>query len=251
METRKKLNQGTLRAGEKPFGIFPAMKNRLFWSFLLCLIPASQACRFQNPYPDAPGVLFIRQQICDLGDFKKGFFRPENSLKARGFLAYSFHRDLRDPGAYILAFKCADLRKAVEFIQSSNFITACVGAGRGLPLMWGGVGEKGDPGQNFAQTPGGLVVARYEVRDYGSWKKAWDAGKNGNPGLPGGGKITGIGCRYRLAGSPGVVIVAREVADIIQAPDFMASREVKNAMEAAGVLRQDLWFGTNLEEGTF
>ena len=227
------------------------MKKFYFWPCLLCLILAAPACRYQSPYPDAPGVLFIRQQICDLGDFKKGFFRAENSLKARGFRAYSFHRDIQDPGDYILTFRCADLRKAVEFIQTSNFITACVGAGRDLPLLWAGVEEAGNPGRNFAQKPGGLVVARFEVRDYGLWKKSWEEGQAGNQGLSGGGTKTAPYGLYRLDSSPGVVIVAYELPVMNQARDFTASIAAKNTMDAAGVTHMDFWIGTNLEEGSF
>ncbi len=236
METRKKFRKGA----------WGALEKFCFWPWLLCLALAAPACRFQNPYPDAPGVLFIRQQICDLGDFKKGFFRPENGLKGRGFLAYSFHRDWRDPGTYILTFRCADLRKAAEFIQTSNFITACVGAGKDLPLMWAGTEEDGHSGQNFAQKPGGLVVARYEVKNYGLWKKSWEAGQAGNRGLPGSRAKNAPYGLYR-GGSPGVVIAAYELPDMNQAREFMASKAAKDA----GVAHMDFWIGTNLEGGTF
>ncbi len=202
-----------------------------FFFFLLAL----PACRFQTLYPEAPGVLFIRQQICDINDFKKGFFRPENALKDHGLTAYRFFRDPKDPKTYILEFQCSSLKKAAAFLQSSNFLTACVGAGLGLPLMWGGVEAEGTSNSSRGD---GLVLVRYEVRDYDVWKKAWDADLKGK---------TGNGRLYRLQGNPEAVIVAQQVPDILQVPSAPNSQ----TLEAAGVIHKDLWSGSYLERGNF
>ena len=208
--------------------------------FFLPLLWAIPACRLQNPYPETPGTLFIRQQICDIDDFKKSFFRPQNDLKGHGFRAYSFLRDPKDPKTYILAFSCANLRKGVDFVRSSNFLTACIGSGMGLPLMWAGVRGPEGPDPNLAQRTGGMVVARYEVKDFEAWKRIWDA--ETDPGLTGNGTSL-----YRLDGNPQVVILTRQVPDITQAPTSMDSQSLKTA----GVTRQGLWLGTHLEAGTF
>lgn len=102
---------------------------------LLCtglglLLLAAPACRSPRAFPQTPGILLVRQQVCDLGDFKKGFFAPANHLKAQGFLSYRFYRDLGDPKTYILAFQCADLEKAMDLMKSSHFTFYCVGAGQ-------------------------------------------------------------------------------------------------------------------------
>jgi hypothetical protein len=204
---------------------------RIYLFFLLLALPA---CRLQNPYPDAPGTLFIRQQICDLDDFKKSFYRPQNDLRGHGFLAYRFLRDPKDPKTYILAFQCSDLNKGVRFIQSSNFLTACIGSGMGLPLMWAGVKVEDRPYRNLPQMSGGMVVERYEVKDYGAWKKHWDADTHPDAGL------------YHLPGNPEVVIGTREVADVTQAEPV-----APDAREIPGVTHRDLWLGSSLEEGTF
>ncbi len=220
------------------------MKSFFLSSCFLFLVLGIPACRLQSPYPEAPGTLFIRQQICDIDDFKKSFFLPQNDLKGHGFQAYSFLRDTEDPKTYILAFSCADLRKGVAFVQSSNFIAACVGAGTGMPLMWAGApwGDRPDP--NLAQKTGGMVVTRYEVKNFGAWKKSWDAPKG--PGRPGCGSSL-----YHLKENPGVVIETREIPDVTQAPDLRESQADKDALNAAGVTHRDLWFGTHLEDGTF
>ena len=201
---------------------------------LLGLFLAAPACRTQNPYPAAPGTLFIRQQICDLGDFKAGFFRPSNALKAHGFRAYRFYRDRHDPKTYLLAFTCANLQEAVGFLQNSNFTFSCVGAGLGLPLMWAGVPIQGSKDPNWDGYPDlkGFLVTRLDVGDYESWKKGWDAeGERG----------TGIRL-YRLESRPHVVIETQEVPDILKVTEPPLSGDATY---------RETWLGTYLEGGIF
>jgi hypothetical protein len=192
---------------------------------------ALPACRDQSPYPETPGTLFIHQQICGLDDFKSRFFTLQNGLKGHGFLSYRLYRDPKDPKAYILVFPCSNLREAVEFLQSPNFFVACVGAGMGMPLMWAGVEDA--PSAAPSRKPGALVVGRYE-----GGKGDWSA-------------LRGEGTLYHMAGHPEEVILAREVPDLLNNTGFMDSREVKKALDAAGVKRLDLWIGTWLESGNF
>jgi hypothetical protein len=208
------------------------MKTIPLWTYFLFLLLSLPACGLQKSYPQAPGTLFIRQQICDLDDFKKSFFRPQNDLKGHGFQGYRFLRDPKDPKTYILAFQCSNLDQGVRFIQSSNFLTACIGSGMGLPLMWAGVEVQGRPYTNLAQMSGGMQLARYEVTDDKAWKRNWDSEtKAGATGL------------YLLPGNPEAVIVTWEVPDITQTPPLDSQAE-KGA-------HRDLWLGSNLEEGTF
>ncbi len=195
----------------------------------LCLALSVVSCRVQITYPHAPGTLFIRQQICDLNDFKSGFFKRENDLRGHGFMAYSFHRDPIDPKTYILSFKCGDLEKAVEFIRSSNFYFSCVGAGLGQPLFWAGTDVVGLPYPKLTPLAGGIALARYEVRDYDTWKRGWDVEYGGNRGRPkteGGPQTLSL---HRLEGRPEAVIVVYEVTDIPQARAFLDSEAEKNA----------------------
>jgi len=206
--------------------------KKFYWLCCLAFFLGATGCGLQSPYPDEPGTIFIRQQVCDLSDFKTHFFKPENNLKDRGFLAYHFYRDPGDPKTYLMIFECADLKKAVEFIQSSNFIVACVGAGLGSPVMW--VGEEASPSFHSAVGKDGLAVMRYEMKDYGIWKKKWD--ESGQAGR-----------LYRLSEKPGVVIVTREVKDLAQVRDELESQSSKDELQAAGVTRQDFWLGSYLE----
>lgn len=227
------------------------VKKLLNWTCFLSLALAGISCRVQVTYPHDPGTLFIRQQICDLNDFKTGFFKRGNDLKGHGFLAYSFHRDPQDPKTYILSFKCQDLERAVEFIRSSNFYFSCVGAGLGQPLLWAGLDVVSLPYPKLTPLAGGIAVARYEIRDFEAWKRGWDAeygGYSDRPKPEGGPQALSF---HRLKGKPEAVIVVYEAPDIHKARAFLESGAERNAMETTGVTRRVLWFGTNLEEGIF
>jgi len=206
------------------------MKN-FRWFGCLAFFLGAAGCGLQSPYPDAPGTIFIRQQVCDLTDFKIRFFKPENNLKDRGFLAYRFYRDPGDPKTYLMVFECADLKKALEFIQSSNFMVACVGAGLGSSVMW--AGEEVNPPGNTSLGKDDLVVARYEVKNEGDWKKL------------------GEGRWYRLSNSPRMAIVVREVKDLFQVRYGLESPNLKDKLTADGVIHRDVWLGSYLEAGNW
>ncbi len=219
------------------------MKGLRCFIALTC-VAAAVGCKPPGPPPSAvQGTIFIRQQVCDIDDFKKAFLKP-GLLKSQGFTAYGISRDLQDPKTYILAFQCSDLEKAVDYIRSSSFHIACVGAGLGLPLMWAGVDVKLGRGTPAKSTGGGLVVVRYEFRDYGAWEKSFEADNRwifhaGNESL------------YRLSGNPDSVIVAYETPDPRAILDQLDSHDFQNAQEASGVIRRETWSGITLEKGTF
>lgn len=107
--------------------------------------------------------------------------------------------------------------------------------------MWAGVDVVGRTYANRYPMTGGIVIERNEVKDYDFWKKWFDSA-NG---------LTRNYSIHYLKGMPGVVIVAQEVPDVFAARTSMNSDEVKNASEAAGVTKQNVWYGVNLEEGSF
>jgi hypothetical protein len=202
------------------------MKNILL---ALCLI--LPACRTQSPLPDTPGVLFIRQQICDLADFKTRFFTRANHLPDRGFQAYRIYRDPQNPQFYLLVFTCGDLGKAAGFIPSSNFSLACVGAGLGAGDLWAGLPEAGSPPDNVTGREG-LALAMIQAEEEGAWKHRDGQGAWRSETW------------YRLPARPRKVLVARAVVDMNRARDLMEPRDTP------GAARSEVWFGTFLEGGT-
>ena len=195
-----------------------------------------------------PGTLFIRQQICDVNDFKRSFLVP-TQLKAQSFLAYSLHRDLKDPKTYILTLKCSNLRKAISYIQTSDFHVTCVGAGLGIPVIWAGLDVRDRKYGNNPKMKGGIVIAHNAVKDYPFWQKCFDA-EGGHHHADRGYTPSNYSIHY-MPGNPEVAIVVHEASDVTKAPAFMTSPAMKGVMDSTGVTAIDIWYGVNLEEGIF
>jgi hypothetical protein len=209
---------------------------------LLVLLVSVLSCQWGGiRYPETPGTIFIRQQICDIDFFKQKFLlNPRNHLKDKGFTAYSLHRDLTDPKTYLIILRCQNLKKGVDFIQSAGLHAICVGAGLGLPLLWAGEDVKPREYENRPQMTGGIVIIRNQFKDGINGKSLADAeGKGGQEGL------------YRLLGNPGLLIVTDEFYDAAQIPNFVDSANLNGGVGAAGIIKREIWSGINLEEGLF
>jgi hypothetical protein len=48
-----------------------------------------------------------------------------------------------------------------------------------------------------------------------------------------------------------VAIVVHEASDVSKAPQFMTSDHMNGEMESTGVVGLEIWYGINIEEGTF
>ena len=83
-----------------------------------------------------------------------------------------------------------------------------------------------------------LVIIRHKVKDFASWKQAYDAHEGAR--VAGGvtkGRVT------RSADDPSEVVLVFEVADLAKAKAFCASDDLKKAMQGAGVVdKPDLYF---------
>ncbi|MBV9355387.1 MAG: DUF1330 domain-containing protein [Chloroflexi bacterium] len=75
-----------------------------------------------------------------------------------------------------------------------------------------------------------LAVVRHRVRDYAAWRKVYDEFA---PAQQAGG-VTAQSV-YQVAGDPNEVLVLHEFPDRASADAFMASSELRQAMERAGV----------------
>lgn len=82
------------------------------------------------------------------------------------------------------------------------------------------------------------IIVRHKVKDYDAWKAVFDdhtptrreAGSKG-------------GTVYRLTGDPSEVMIVLEWSDLRSAEEFIATKDLKETMERAGVIDEpDVWF---------
>ncbi len=197
---------------------------------------------------DSPGNIFIHQRAASLELYKKAFLSQEEKLKANGIEAYSLHRDLKDHYAFILTLKCSDLQKGVSFIRSPEYMAAMDKAWAKIPMIWYGLDTNERKYTNQPQMTGGIVIAINQVRDYAFWLKCFKSESHNHPGRKYKNSDYSI---HHLPGNPEVAIVVHEASDVSKAPTFMISDPMNGEMEATGVVGLEIWYGINIEEGTF
>jgi len=79
----------------------------------------------------------------------------------------------------------------------------------------------------------GLVIVRHKVKDFATWKKAFDAHAGAQ-------KASGLTNPrvYRSADDGNETVVLFDAADMSKAKAFGASPDLKSTMQAAGVIDQ-------------
>ncbi len=200
---------------------------------------------------NSPGTVFVREKVKELKIFREVFQEQKSNLKSHGFSAYSLHQDLKDPMIVILTMKCSNMARGVDFVRSPEYMAAFEKAGARIPQVWCGVDVTERHYSDQPQMKGGIVIARNEVRDFGFWKTCFykeDGGKHNHPGRKY--KNSNYSIHY-LAGAPDVAIVVHEASDVSKAPVFMDSDPMVGEMESTGVVGLEIWYGKNLEEGSF
>ncbi len=81
------------------------------------------------------------------------------------------------------------------------------------------------------------MFIRHSVNDYGAWREGYDAFEEHRPGF----KVKGHGV-YQLVGNPNDVTVFHDFETAEDAETLASSRELREAMEGAGVQGQpDIW----------
>ncbi len=220
------------------------MKKLFICSFLV-FVGTLQVCASSL---NSPGNVFIRQKAGDLKSFQQAFLGQKDRLKANGFSAYSLHQDLNDPKIFILTLKCSDLDRGVSFVRSPEFMSAMDKAGARIPMVWYGLDTDERKYTNQPKMSGGIVIAINQVRDYDFWLKCFKSESHKHPNRKYENSNYSI---HHLPGSPAVAIVVHEASDVSKAPSFMISDPMNGEMEATGVVGLEIWYGTNIEEGTF
>jgi hypothetical protein len=223
------------------------LKRSLLW-VLIVIVGFSISCKSDNNTLKGPGTVFIHQRAASLQLYRKAFMKQAQNLKANGIEAYSLHRDLKDPYAYILTLKCSNLQKGVSFIRSPEYMSAMDKAWAKIPMIWYGLDTQERKYTNQPKMTGGIVIAINQVRDYDFWLKCFRSETHHHPGRKYKNSNYSI---HHLPGDPAVAIVVHEASDVSKAPSFMISDPLNGEMEATGVIGLEIWYGINIEEGTF
>ncbi len=91
------------------------------------------------------------------------------------------------------------------------------------------------------------LFIRHRVADFGKWKQAFDEHETIRWEFG----ITSHSV-HRDADDPNIVIVAGRTPDVAHAREFIASRDLRSAMDQAGVIGPaEIWVAEDVEDGAY
>jgi hypothetical protein len=240
-----------------------APKRFIAWAgmILLLAVPLGWAADSPAPSSDSPGNIFIRQKADDAKTFQAAFKGLRKEFKANGFSAYSLHGDLKNPGLLILTLKCSNLEKGLTFLKSADYMTTIKKVGVKGMSVWSGADINALTYKKMPKKPAGIVIARNQLRSYDYWFAFYNAehdtthgGKNAHKGEHYHAERPYKSSNYSIhrgLGKPDSAVVVHEASDVSKAPAFMTAPPMKIMAKPAGITQLDVWYGYNLDEGTF
>lgn len=238
-------------------------KLLLVWAGLGLFLAVQSCFAASTPPPpaDSQGTLFIREKPADVKTFQTAFQNLRADFKANGFLAYSLHTDLQDPSFIILTLQCSNLAKGLAFLKTDVYKTAMKTTGVKDAVVWSGADITPRVYGDLPPKPAGVVIARNDLKSYDYWKAVFDAEHNPAHGGKNPNKEEGYHEKrdytashysiHRGLEKNDVAYVMHEASDVSKAPEFMTSAPMKAMQEPLGIKRFTVWYGVNLEQGTF
>jgi hypothetical protein len=228
---------------------------------LFLAVPLVWAADSPAPSPDSPGNIFIRQKAGDAKAFQAAIKNLRKEFKANGFSAFSLHQDLKNPGLLILTLKCSSLENGLAFIKSKDYQDTVKKAGVKGMTVWSGADVNARTYKKMAKKPAGIVIAFNQLRSYDYWFAFYNAehdtkhgGENKNEGehyhaeRP---YKAGNYSIHRGLGKPDSVVVVHEASDVSKAPAFMTAPPMEIMKKPSGITGFEVWYGYNLDQGTF
>jgi hypothetical protein len=96
------------------------------------------------------------------------------------------------------------------------------------------------------------VIVRHPVKDFAFWLEGFKHASGGTHHHPNRGYKPSNRSVHRVPGKPEAALVVHEASDVRKAPAFMETKNMRDRMEAGGVLgTPEIWYGIDLEEGLF
>ena len=177
---------------------------------------------------DAAGVqLIVRHQVSDYAAWRKVYNSFAATQKKLGVTAQSVYQSTDDPHDITVLHSFATLDQAKAFAASEELKSAMQKAGvMGMPTIWftrEAPDASGKPGKV-------RLFVHHTVANYSDWRKGY------NDFQPTARKM-GVTSQavYWSVGNANDVIVFHDFASVDKAKAFVASSELKSAMQSAGV----------------
>ncbi len=243
--------------------LFIKKTHLTLWLGLVFLFLSGKVLSANSPPPhaDSQGTIFIHEKISDEKTFETTFKGLAEAFKRNGFSAYSLHADLQDPSYVIVTLQCSNLKNGLSFLETPAYQSAMKSTGVKNATVWSGADITPRVYGDLPPKPAGIVIARNDLKSYDYWKAVFDAEHNPAHGGNNPNKEAGYHEKrdykashysiHRGTGKSDVAYVVHEASDVSKAPEFMTSAPMKAMKGPLGITHFTVWYGVNLEQGSF
>jgi hypothetical protein len=183
------------------------------------------------PAPVAAGpvmIMTITHKVANYAKWKSAYDEHDSNRLSYGLHNYVICRGVDDSNMVMVALRMDDVNKAKEMGSSKELMERMKKAGVSKPSM-----EYTETVMNdttaIQQTV--RVMVKHKVKDWASWKKAFDSHKQTRMDAGLTDRVIG-----HAVGDDHSVFIVFAVADIAKAKAFMQSKDLKDKMTEAGVV---------------
>ena len=181
----------------------------------------------QSELPAAAVV--ISHDVEDFGAWKRAFDRHAAARKGAGIVAAHVNQDADNPNHLSVYLAGSDRARLTAFLGNLDTMAIMRDAGVTGPPLIVDITPVEDLTRKDRPLPG--LIVRHEVRDYGAWKTAFDG--HG----PARAKAGVIGHAVnRSVRNPNVVVIYLQAESLDALRAFAGSADLRQVMQAAGVV---------------
>lgn len=184
----------------------------------------------QKTEPVKPGnLMLITHKVANYAKWKMAYDAHDSVRRSYGLHNYLLTRGVEDTNRVMVALWMDDAAKAKEFVAMPNLKDAMKKGGvLGVPTFGYIDVQMYDTVTTNASST--RMMLSHKVKDYDTWKKEFDSHKQARMDAGLADRLLG----YEVGDNKTVTIVFA-VSDLKKARDFLASKDLKDKMTAAGV----------------
>ena len=173
-------------------------------------------------------VMAITHEVANYAKWKSAYDAHDSGRLSHGLHNYVICRGVEDSNMVMVALRMDDVNKAKELGGSKELMENMKKAGASKPSIEYTETVMNDTAA-IQQTV--RVMVRHKVKDWDTWKKAFDSHKQTRMDAGLTDRVIG-----HLVGDDHSVFVVFAVADMAKAKAFMDSKDLKDKMNEAGVV---------------
>jgi hypothetical protein len=174
-------------------------------------------------------AVIISHQVEDFAVWKGAFDRHASARRSAGIIATHINQDAENPNRLSIYMAATDRNRLADFMGGLDLMTTMRDAGVVGPPHIVDITPVEDLTRKDRAFSG--LIIRHEVRDYANWKHAFDghAAARARAGVLGHAVNRGVG-------NPNMVVIYLQAESLDALRAFAATPDLKDVMQAAGVV---------------